>query len=105
VAEWDVPGYAGLPSGCLSRRTAIRDRLAVIPDQQGEIPSPIAEILCSLAVGCEDDIAGIKFDDLLAAYPGQAETFEDAQGLSAVMGWECQTLRALGVKRTAAAFS
>jgi len=56
-------------------------------------------------VGCEDDIAGIKFDDLLAAYPGQAETFEDVQGLSAVMGWECQTLRALGVKRTAATFS
>jgi hypothetical protein len=55
------------------------------------------------SVGCEDDIAGIEFDDLLAAYLGQAETFGDVQVCPP--SWECQTLRALGAKRTAATFS
>jgi len=38
------------------------------------------------AVGCDDDIAGIEFEDLLPAYLGQAEAFGDVQGLPAVMG-------------------
>jgi hypothetical protein len=39
-----------------------------------------------LVVGCEDDIAGIKFDDVLPAHLDQAMAFGDIQGLPAVMG-------------------
>ena len=53
---------------------------------QAHAAEPDRRDLVFFAVGCEGDIAGIEFEDLLPAYLGQAEAFGDVQGLPAVMG-------------------
>ncbi len=72
---------------------------------QAHAAEPDRRDLVFFAVGCDDDIAGIEFEDLLPAYLGRARPRPSVMYRVCPPSWECQALRALGVKWTAATFS
>jgi len=66
-------------------------------------PSPIAEILCSLPWGATTTSPGLSSK---ICYPRiWARPRPSVMYRVCPPSWECQALRALGVKRTAATFS